>query len=67
MRIDNYYGKVVVLELDTMAKHEGVLEEVVDPEITGCVKIRNGAETWIVQRKDIVKITPIQPKRFIGK
>ncbi|MGM0882615.1 MAG: hypothetical protein ACQEXQ_16430 [Bacillota bacterium] len=60
MRIDDYIGLVVVLELDTMAKHEGVLE---DAEGTH-VKITNGAEVWVIPRHEIVKITPIRTIGF---
>lgn len=62
MNIDDYIGLVVVLELDTMMTHEGYLE---DAEGTH-VKISNGAEVWVIPRNEIVKITPIQPKRFIS-
>lgn len=64
INIDNYLGEVVVLELDTMATHEGVLEPVEDPEIEGYVRVSNGAETWLLPVKDIVKVTPVQPKNF---
>ncbi|MGO4543214.1 hypothetical protein AB4Z29_00240 [Paenibacillus sp. 2TAB23] len=60
MRIDDYLGLVVVLELDTMVTHEGYLE---DAEGTH-VKVSNGSEVWVIPNEEIVKITPILPKRF---
>jgi hypothetical protein len=56
MRIDDYLGLVVVVELDTTTIHEGVLE---DAEGTH-VKVINGAETWVIPRNEIVKITPVR-------
>ncbi|WP_138751842.1 hypothetical protein [Paenibacillus sinopodophylli] len=60
MRIDDFFDCVVVLELDTMVTHEGYLE---DAEGTH-VKISNGSEVWVIPREEIVKITPVFPKRF---
>lgn len=51
MRIENYWGLVVVLELDTMATHEGVLEPVEDSEISNYVRVRNGEATWLLPVK----------------
>lgn len=64
INIEIYLGEVVVLELDTMATHGGILEPVEDPVIDGYVRVRNGAETWLLPIKDIVKVTPVQPKSF---
>ncbi|RCW41674.1 hypothetical protein [Paenibacillus prosopidis] len=60
MRIDDYLGLVVVVELDTTAIHEGVLE---DAEGTH-VKVINGAETWVIPRNEIAKITPVRTIGF---
>lgn len=60
MRINDYIGRVAIVELDTMATHEGMIE---DAEGTH-IKITNGSEVWVLPRHEIVKITPIQPMRF---
>ncbi len=61
MNIDDYVGLVVVVELDTGATHEGVLKE---SSVYGYVKIINGSEMFQLPRKEIAKITPVQPKQF---
>lgn len=60
MWIDEYLELVVVLELETMATHEGYLEDAEGSH----VKISNSSEVWVIPRQEIVKITPILPKRF---
>ncbi|KRE45486.1 hypothetical protein [Paenibacillus sp. Soil522] len=67
MHIGDYLGQVVVLELSTMATHEGVLEPVEDSEISDYVRVRNGSEMWLLPVKDIVKVTPVQSKSFTIK
>ncbi|MGI2294200.1 hypothetical protein [Paenibacillus sp. GXUN7292] len=61
MIIDDYIGLVVVVELDTGATHEGVLEE---SQVYGYVKIINGSEMFQLPRKEIVDIKPIAGVRF---
>lgn len=63
MRIDDYLGLVVVVELDTTAIHEGVLEDVEGTH----VKVINGAETWVIPRNEIAKITPVRTIGFTLK
>jgi hypothetical protein len=55
-----FVGKVVVLELDTMAKHEGVLEDY-DGER---VKVVNSSEVWWIPVGEIVRIDPVPLKKF---
>ncbi len=58
--IDLFIGKVVTLQLETMAEHHGVLEAVED----GYVKVSNGDELWWIPVHEIVRIDPVQPKKF---
>lgn len=51
MNIDDYIDLVVIVELDTGAKHEGVLEE---SNVFGYVKITNGAEVFICRGKRLL-------------
>lgn len=64
VRIDDYIGMVVVVELDTAVTHEGVLELVDDPEITGYVKITSGAEFWVLPRHEIIDVRPVRGMGF---
>lgn len=61
MEIDKHIGKVVVIELDTSAKHEGVLEDAEN----SYVKIINGAEVFFLPRHEIIDIQLVQGKGFI--
>ncbi len=53
--INEYLDKVVVVELETGAKHEGVLEEAEE----GYVKVINGSEVFFLPRHEIVNIEPV--------
>ncbi|MDQ0114338.1 hypothetical protein [Paenibacillus harenae] len=64
VNVDEYIGLVVIVELDTTEKLEGLLEKIEDEEITDCYKVRNGSEAWIVPRHTIARVTPIPVHGF---
>lgn len=53
----------MIVELDTTIIHEGVLEDVESTH----VKVINGAETWVIPRYEIVKITLVRTIGFTLK
>lgn len=67
MRIDDYVGLVVIVELDTSETYEGFLEVVEDPDGAGYVKVVNADSIKWIPRDDVFKITPIRSKKFIIK
>jgi len=67
MRIDDYIGHVVVIELDSTATYEGALQHVKDREFTNYVKVINAQGIDWLPIQEIYKITPVYPKRFISE
>ncbi|WP_206669916.1 hypothetical protein [Paenibacillus luteus] len=47
---------MVLLTLDTGAKHEGLLEAVAGKEMDGYVKISNSNEVFMVPEDDIISV-----------
>lgn len=64
MNIDDHIGKVVSVELDTAAIHEGILELADDFEGVSYVKVINGSEVMHLPRHEIIKITPAHGMGF---
>ncbi|MEV5024782.1 hypothetical protein [Paenibacillus sp. LPE1-1-1.1] len=67
MRIDDYVGLVVIVELDTSETYEGFLELVEDAEGAGYVKVVNAESIKWIPRDEVYKITPIPSKNLIIK
>ncbi|MGO4182068.1 hypothetical protein AB4Z45_16080 [Paenibacillus sp. MCAF9] len=67
MRIDDFIGHVVIVELDSTVTYEGVLHDVKDPEFTDYVKVMNAQSTDWLPRQEIYKIVPVYPKRFVSE
>jgi small nuclear ribonucleoprotein (snRNP)-like protein len=58
MLVNRYFGDNVVVTLDTGEKHQGILEDVIDPENIGYVKVRDGDEVVFIPEDQIENIRP---------
>ncbi|MBD3920995.1 hypothetical protein H8B09_19675 [Paenibacillus sp. PR3] len=56
--VNRYFGNNVVVTLDTGKSHQGILEDVIDPEIFGYVKVSDGNEIYLIPEDQIVDIRP---------
>lgn len=57
-KVNRYFGDQVVVTTDDGETHQGVLEDVVDPELVGYVKISDGNETYLIPEDQIEDIKP---------
>ncbi|GBG06504.1 hypothetical protein PAT3040_01031 [Paenibacillus agaridevorans] len=58
MLVNRYLGEKVIVTLDTGDKHQGILEDVIDPEYIGYVKVHNGDEVVFFPEDQIENIKP---------
>ena len=54
--VNRYFGENVVVTLADGVKHQGILEDVIDPEYIGYVKVSNGNEMYVIPEDDIEDI-----------
>ncbi|MDQ6419939.1 hypothetical protein RB620_10885 [Paenibacillus sp. LHD-117] len=56
--VNRYFGENVVVKLDNGETHQGILEDVIEPEIVGYVRISDGNETVLIPENQIEDIKP---------
>ena len=56
--VNRYFGENVIVTIDTGETHKGVLEDVIDPEFIGYVKISDGNEMHVIPEDQIEDIKP---------